>query len=213
MRENIPTEEEMRAALIERHGEEIQQRFAAASVAVCGLGGLGSNIAIALARAGVGHLHLIEFDRDDISNLNRQQYEAQTGQYKTEALAGNLRKIAPYIKITTDTVRITAENATELLQGEEIICEAFDSAEAKAMLVNHVLENMSDRYLVSGSGMAGIDSANLIKTRKLMDRFYLCGDGVSDVGDGLGLFSARVLVCAAHQATMILRIIAGMAEA
>ena len=209
MRENIPTEEEMRAALIERHGEEIQQRFAAASVAVCGLGGLGSNIAIALARAGVGHLHLIDFDRVDISNLNRQQYEAaQIGQYKTEALAGNLRKIAPYIKITTDTVRITAENATELLQGE-----AFDSAEAKAMLVNHVLENMSDRYLVSGSGMAGIDSANLIKTRKLMDRFYLCGDGVSDVGDGLGLFSARVLVCAAHQATMILRIIAGMTEA
>ena len=135
MRENIPTEEEMRAALIERHGEEIQQRFAAASVAVCGLGGLGSNIAIALARAGVGHLHLIDFDRVDISNLNRQQYEAaQIGQYKTEALAGNLRKIAPYIKITTDTVRITAENATELLQGEEIICEAFDSAEAKAML-------------------------------------------------------------------------------
>ena len=214
MRENIPTEEEMRAALIERHGEEIQQRFAAASVAVCGLGGLGSNIAIALARAGVGHLHLIDFDRVDISNLNRQQYEAaQIGQYKTEALAGNLRKIAPYIKITTDTVRITAENATELLQGEEIICEAFDSAEAKAMLVNHVLENMSDRYLVSGSGMAGIDSANLIKTRKLMDRFYLCGDGVSDVGDGLGLFSARVIVCAAHQATMILRIIAGMTEA
>ena len=165
MRENIPTEEEMRAALIERHGEEIQQRFAAASVAVCGLGGLGSNIAIALARAGVGHLHLIDFDRVEISNLNRQQYEAaQIGQYKTEALA-------PYIKITTDTVRITAENATELLQGEEIICEAFDSAEAKAMLVNHVLENMSDRYLVSGSGMAGIDSANLIKTRKLMDRF------------------------------------------
>ena len=115
----------------------------------------GSNIAIALARAGVGHLHLIDFDRVDISNLNRQQYEAaQIGQYKTEALAGNLRKIAPYIKITTDTVRITAENATELLQGEEIICEAFDSAEAKAMLVNHVLENMSDRYLVSGSGMA-----------------------------------------------------------
>ena len=76
MRENIPTEEEMRAALIERHGEEIQQRFAAASVAVCGLGGLGSNIAIALARAGVGHLHLIDFDRVDISNLNRQQYEA-----------------------------------------------------------------------------------------------------------------------------------------
>ena len=70
MRENIPTEEEMRAALIERHGEEIQQRFAAASVAVCGLGGLGSNIAIALARAGVGHLHLIDFDRVDISNLN-----------------------------------------------------------------------------------------------------------------------------------------------
>ena len=211
MRENIPTEEEMRAALIERHGEEIQQRFAAASVAVCGLGGLGSNIAIALARAGVGHLHLIDFDRVDISNLNRQQYEdAQIGQYKTEALAGNLRKIAPYIKITTDTVRITAENATELLQGEEIICEAFDSAEAKAMLVNGVLGAFPDKYLVSGSGMAGMGPANTVRTRRITERFYLCGDGISDVEDGIGLVSSRVMLCAAHQAHTVLRILAGM---
>ena len=71
-----PTREEMRRALEARHGAELQARFDAGRVAVCGLGGLGSNAAIALARAGVGHLHLIDFDRVDLSNLNRQQYKA-----------------------------------------------------------------------------------------------------------------------------------------
>lgn len=214
MSQQIPTREELFDALSERHGRELQEKFQAASVVVCGLGGLGSNIAISLARAGVGRLHLIDFDKVEISNLNRQQYMAdQLGIYKTEALQSNLRRIAPYTEIITDTVRITEENAGELLKNEDIICEAFDSAEAKAMLVNFVLENMQDKYLVSGSGMAGIASTNMIQTKKLSSRFYLCGDRVSDVSEGLGLFAPRVMACAAHQAHMILRIIAGKYDA
>ncbi len=93
----IPTKEEMYAALEERHGAEIQKRFAAASVAVCGLGGLGSNVAIHLARAGIGRLHLIDFDTVDITNLNRQQYfPDQLGEYKSQALKDTLQRIAPY---------------------------------------------------------------------------------------------------------------------
>lgn len=205
-----PSREEMCAELERRHGKELQNRFAAASVAVCGLGGLGSNVATALARAGVGHLHLIDFDRVDISNLNRQQYMAhQPGIFKTEAMKENLLALAPYIEITTDTVKITEENAGSLLKNDDIICEAFDVAEAKAMLANFVLENLPDKYFVSGSGMSGILSSNTIKTRKVAGKFYICGDETSDVDDGKGLFSARVMICAAHQANMILRIIAG----
>ena len=209
----IPSKEEMRQALDRRHGAKLQEKIAAASVAICGLGGLGSNIAIALARAGVGRLHLIDFDRVDLSNLNRQQYNVhQIGLYKTEALHENLRMIAPYCDVITDTVQITREDIPHLLKNDEIICEAFDRAEAKAMLVEGVLETFPQKYLVSGSGMAGIASANAIGTRKISKHFYLCGDEVSDVSAGLGLISSRVMVCAAHEANMVIRLIAGEIE-
>lgn len=208
------TKQELLAALAQKHGKELQDRFCGASVAICGLGGLGSNIAIALARAGVGKLHLIDFDKVEISNLNRQQYfVSQIGTYKTEALKDNLQKIAPYVEIKIDTVKISEDNIQDLFTDEEIICEAFDRPEAKSMLVNAVLENFPDKYLVAGSGMAGLSSANGIKTRRVTKRFYICGDGISDVDDGIGLYGARVLACAAHQATAILRILAGQFEA
>lgn len=205
----IPTEEEMRDALRKRHGEKLQEKFSSAAVAVCGLGGLGSNIAISLARAGIGKLILIDFDRVDVANLNRQQYKAsQVGRYKTEALAENLKEIAPYVRLETRTARVTEENAQELLGSAQVVCEAFDDARHKAMLASAVLETMPEKYLVAASGMAGLGSANLIKTRKVMSRFYLCGDGVSDAAEGEGLFSSRVTLCAAHQAHAVLQILA-----
>ncbi|MGN8897800.1 sulfur carrier protein ThiS adenylyltransferase ThiF [Flavonifractor sp. HCP28S3_F3] len=209
----IPTQEEMHRALEERHGQALQARFDAGRVAVCGLGGLGSNVAIALARAGVGTLHLIDFDKVDLTNLNRQQYMAdQLGRYKTEALAETLKRIAPYCKVRTDTVRVTEENLPELLTEDDIVCEAFDRPEAKAMLVSGVLEHFPQKPLVAASGMAGLGSANTIRTRRAFGKLYLCGDETSDVSHGLGLVSARVAVCAAHQANMILRLLAGETE-
>lgn len=209
----IPTKEEMQQALEERHGKELQKKFSSGKVAICGLGGLGSNIAISLARAGVGKLILIDFDRVDISNLHRQQYRvSQIGQNKTRALAAILREAAPYIEVVIHTVRITEENMEELLREVDIICEAFDRAEEKAMLVNGVLEKMPEKYLVAASGMAGLASANSIQTHRVTKNFYLCGDGTSDISDGMGLVSSRVMVCAAHQAHMVLRILADKYE-
>ena len=209
----IPTKEEMQRALEARHGKDLQAKFTGATVAICGLGGLGSNIAVSLARAGVGRLILIDFDQVDISNLHRQQYMAdQIGLYKTEALTENLKRIAPYVEIISHTARITEENFREFLQDADIICEAFDDAEAKAMLVNGVLEQLHTKYLIAASGMAGLSSANSIKTRRVMERFYLCGDGVSDVSDDIGLVAPRVMLCAAHQAQMVLRILSGNLE-
>lgn len=209
----IPSREVMREALNIRHGEELQDKISAARVAVCGLGGLGSNIAIALARAGVGHLHLIDFDRVDLTNLNRQQYAVgQLGQYKTDALRETLSLVSPYCDVTCDTIQVTEENLPDLLKTEDYICEAFDRAEAKAMLVSGVLEHFPEKYLVAASGLAGLGSANTIQTRRVSQRFYLCGDGTSDSSVGLGLVASRVLVCAAHEANMILRLIAGERE-
>lgn len=205
----IPTKEEWHKALSERYGEDVQKKFSSATVAICGLGGLGSNIAISLARAGIGKLILIDFDRVDITNLHRQQYKAnQIGKYKTEALSENLKEIAPYADLEIHTVRVTEENAAQLLQDTDIICEAFDNAETKAMLTNLVLETIADKFLVTASGMAGMGSANAIKTRRVAKRFYVCGDGVSDVAEAGSLTSSRVMLCAAHQAHTVLRILA-----
>ena len=204
----IPTKEEWIRALEARHGKERQERFSAATVAICGLGGLGSNIATALARAGIGRLILIDFDRVDLTNLHRQQYKAaQIGRFKTEALAENLKEIAPYVELQTQTVRVTEEMAPQLLRDADIVCEAFDNPECKAMLTDVVLSQMPEKYLVAASGMAGFGSANAIRTRKITGRFYLCGYGTSDVQDNIGLVSARVMLCAAHQAHTVLRIL------
>ena len=209
----IPTKEEWSKALCERHGEELQKKFSSATVAICGLGGLGSNIVVSLARAGIGKLILIDFDRVDITNLHRQQYKAnQIGMNKTDALRDNLLEIAPYVAIETHTERVAEENAAHLLQGADIICEAFDVAECKAMLTNLVLETMPDKYLVAASGMAGMGSANTIQTRRVSKRFYLCGDERSDVQSEGSLVASRVMLCAAHQAHTVLRILAGELE-
>lgn len=205
-----PTKEELRQALEDRVGPELQGKLSRATVAVCGLGGLGSHIAISLARSGVGHLILLDFDAVDITNLNRQQYKlSQIGQPKAEALADNLREVNPYLDYQASTVRLTEENIPALLGGADVICEAFDRADQKSMLVNCVLEQLPTIPLVAASGMAGLGDGNAIRTRKITRRFYLCGDGVSDVEDLGSLFAPRVMLCAAHQALTVLQILAG----
>ena len=208
------TEQEIDQVLEQRHTKETHRKIKASRVAIAGLGGLGSNIALMLARAGVGTLHLVDFDRVDTSNLNRQAYEIRDlGRYKTEAMTEKIREINPYIRVITDTVRVTEKNAARLFGEERLICEAFDVAENKAMLVNTVLEELPEAVLISGSGMAGYESGNRIQTKKRLNRLYLCGDGTSDIALGQCLMAPRVDICAAHQANMTLRLILGETEA
>ena len=207
------TKEEVYGALNERHSPEVQERLSRGRVAIAGLGGLGSNVAFALTRIGVGHLHLIDFDVVDLTNLNRQQYFMEhVGMNKTDALRSELVRVNPYLDIRTDCVRVTEENLEELFREEDIICEAFDVPEAKAMLVNGVLERFPEKKLVSATGMAGFESSNLIRTRRITRNFYLCGDGVTAPAYGRGLMAPRVAVCAAHEANMITRLILGEEE-
>ena len=206
----VPSREEILAALEKKQGRQATEKLQAATVAICGLGGLGSNIAISLARSGIGKLILIDFDTVDITNLHRQQYKAtQVGLPKAEALLEYLKEIAPYVEYEVYNEKVTAENAVRLLQGADIVCEAFDRADAKSMLVDVVLEQFPQKMLVAASGMAGFDSGNTIRTRKLTERFYLCGDGKSDVDQNIGLSAPRVMLCAAHQALTVIRLILG----
>ena len=210
---NIPTKQEMEQALIARAGEKVQKAFQNSTVAICGLGGLGSNIAISLVRAGVGRLILVDFDTVDVTNLNRQQYKAcQLGMEKSQALRENLLEIAPYLEITAHTAKITPGNAGSLLESADVVCEAFDRADQKSMLTEAVLTKLPKATLVAASGMAGLGDPNAIRTRRISRRFYLCGDGTSDV-EALGsLFAPRVMLCAAHQATTVLRILLDLTE-
>ena len=207
----VISKEEWNNALINRIGKVLHNVYAKSTVAICGLGGLGSNIANILARSGIGKLILIDYDKVDITNIHRQQYKiSQINKLKTTALKENLLEIAPYLEIEIHSVAITENNVKELLEKADIICEAFDKPEEKAMLVNTVMERMPNKYIVAASGMAGLNSPNSIQTRMVTKHFYISGDGVSDIGDGIEIMASGVTLCAAHQAHTVLRILANI---
>lgn len=191
---------------------EQSQRLQAAKVAIVGLGGLGSNVALWLARLGVGQLLLYDFDKVELSNLNRQYYFLEdVGQYKATALLRHLKAVDPYGNYCSRVVRLTEDNLPELLSEAHIVCEALDKPEAKALLVNGVLESFPDKYLVSASGLAGFASSASMQVRQVTPHFYLCGDGISDMLQ-LPLCGARVGLCAAQEALTIARIILQMED-
>ena len=191
---------------------EQSQRLQTAKVAIVGLGGLGSNVALWLARLGVGQLLLYDFDKVELSNLNRQYYFLEdVGQYKATALLGHLKAVNPYGNYHSRVVQLTEDNLAELLSEAHIVCEALDKPEAKALLVNGVLESFPDKYLVSASGLAGFASSASMQVRQVTPHFYLCGDGISDMLQ-LPLCGARVGLCAAQEALTIARIILQMED-
>lgn len=213
LREKRISREAFEAAFADRHGKENQKKLAHACVGIAGLGGLGSAIAIHLARLGVGKLVLADFDVVDLSNLHRQHYCINhIGMKKTEATLAQLQAINPFITIETHDTRITAENAPSIFASCDIVCEAFDQPDQKALLVETLLEKLVHIKIVSGSGMAGFGSANSITTKRVLERLYVCGDGSSDVAREGSLTSPRVGVCAAHQANMAMRLIFGETE-
>ncbi len=209
----MPEEEELESMMMARHTPNVHKKVKEGKVAVAGLGGLGSNIAIMLARIGVGKLLLIDFDVVEPSNLNRQSYNiSHLGMSKTTALKKQIEEINPFIKVETQNIKVTEDNVSELFSGYDIVCEAFDKPEAKSMLVNVVLDQFTDIKIVAASGMAGYDSSNLIKTAKPMNRLYLCGDFENGARIGQGLMAPRVQICAGHQANMVLRLLLGIED-
>jgi sulfur carrier protein ThiS adenylyltransferase len=165
-----------------------------------------------LARVGVGHLFLVDFDKVEPHNLNRQHYDTtHIGLDKTDALRAQMTRINPYVNIDTRTVRIDETNARGLFDGYNIVCEAFDRAESKAFLTSALLEH-GEVKVVSASGMAGCGDANGIKTVKAMKNLYLCGDSLPSEHGDVGFMAPRVSICAGHQANMVIRILLGLED-
>ena len=194
--------------LAARQTKAVQEKLARGRVAVAGLGGLGSNVALALARCGVGSLKLIDFDSVDAANIHRQAYFLRhIGRAKTEALAELIAEINPWIELSLDSAKLGGDNTADKLRGWPIIIEAFDLAESKAELVNIVLTGLPEARLICASGLAGLESANDIVSRKLGRRFFVCGDGRSEAAEGGSLMAPRVMVCAGHQANLAVSLI------
>lgn len=195
--------------LLKRNVKGISEKLKEAKVCILGLGGLGSNVAVLLARSGIGYLKLVDFDTVEASNLNRQQYRiSHIGIKKTEAMKSIIREINPFVEVDILDIKVDRENIYSIVGDSEIVVEAFDRAETKAMILEELLTD-KNKIVVSASGMAGLGSANEIVTRKIKDNFYLIGDNYSDYEEYSGIMSTRVMICAAHQANVVLRLILG----
>ncbi len=206
----IPSSEEFECLMMARHTPGIHQKIKKSIVGIAGLGGLGSNIAIALARIGVGALILVDFDVVEPSNLNRQQYFIhQIGMPKVEALQENLSKINPYVRVWLYNEKLDRNNVERIFKEADVVVEAFDRADEKAMLINAVSEKMPDKYIVAASGVAGYGDSNEIKTIRFSSRIFIVGDQETAAQTGIGLMAPRVGVVAHHQANTVLRILLG----
>jgi len=205
-----PPSEEFESLLLARHTPGVHRKIKTSIVGIAGLGGLGSAIAIALARIGVGKLILVDFDVVEPSNLNRQQYFIhQIGMPKVEALRKNIAGINPYVKIQIYQEKLERTNIERIFQEAEVVVEAFDRAEEKAMLINAISEKMPDKYIVAASGVAGYGDNNEIKTIRFSSKVFIVGDQKTAAQPGVGLMAPRVGIAAHHQANMVLRILLG----
>ncbi len=209
----VPALEEFECLMMSRHTPGVHQKIKKSVVGIAGLGGLGSVVAIALARVGVGTLILADFDVVEPSNLNRQQYYVhQIGMPKVEALRENLSKINPCVSIRTHRERLDPTNMERIFRDAEVVVEAFDRADQKAMLINAVSEQMPGKYVVAASGVAGYGDNNEIQTVRFSSKIFIVGDQKTAARPGVGLMAPRVGIAAHHQANLVLRILLGEEE-
>ncbi|MDT8718925.1 sulfur carrier protein ThiS adenylyltransferase ThiF [Clostridium sp. 19966] len=207
-RGEMPSKEELEALMVARHTPFVHEKLKKAKVGVAGLGGLGSNAAVALARMGVGKLLLVDFDIVEPSNLNRQYYFVRhIGMKKVEAMKETIKECNPFIDVETKDVFLDESNIKEIFKDVDIIIEAFDNASCKAALVAEVLSSMKDKKLIAASGVSGFYTANSVITRRIKDNFYMTGDLETEAGVGCGLMASRVAVAANHEANAAVRLL------
>ncbi len=168
-------------------------------IGIAGVGGIGSNVAVNLVRSGINYLKLVDMDRVEKSNLNRQFYFAdQIGQQKVDALTHNLQRINPALIIESVHTQITEENCQKLFADCTFLIEGVDRAESKKMLLEMVAPQV--KLLVSACGIGGRD-LTAISCRKIRN-CAIVGDFTSDCADNV-LYSHKLqAVCA--QMTQIL---------
>jgi sulfur carrier protein ThiS adenylyltransferase len=207
-RGEVPSRADLDALMAARHSPGVHERMQQAAVGIAGLGGLGSSVAIALARMGIGTLILVDFDVVEPSNLNRQQYYIEhLGLQKTEAMRQILNSVNPHVEVVLHPLVLERSNLAAVFQDVDIIVECFDRADQKVMLLEAVDELLPDVYYVGASGLAGYGESNAIQSRSLGERIFLVGDLVTAAEPGQGLMAPRVGIAAHHQANLVVSLI------
>ena len=199
--------EELEKQFFSKHDPKILSILRNSIVGIAGAGGLGSNVAFSLARAGIGTLIIADFDKIEPSNLNRHQYFIeQIGRSKVEALLENLRKINPFSKYKIHNLEINDDNISEIFADAEILVEAFDMAEMKKMLIESWISQFPKRPIIAASGLAGFGKNEKLHTRKI-GSLYICGDEDTEVEEGISPMAPRVGIVANMQANLVLELL------
>ena len=190
-----------------KHDPKILLALRASVVGIAGAGGLGSNAAVALVRAGIGKLIIADHDRIEMSNLNRQQYFwAQIGKVKVRALLENLRKISPFSEYVGHHVRLTPKNIPRIFKTVDVMIEAFDLADQKEMLLENWISHFPDKPIIMASGLSGFGKNQKLRTRRI-GNVYICGDEESEAEEGISPMAPRVGIVANMQANLALELL------
>jgi len=195
----------MQNSLFQRNVPGSTEILNASCVGLAGCGGLGSNAAVALTRAGIGHLILADLDRVELSNLNRQYFfQDDIGQYKVEALAKHLKAINPEVRIDANLNRILPDNISGIFEEASILIEAFDQAGQKKMLIDTWCALYPERPIIVGNGLSGLGRTNELGVVK-SGTIHFCGDLSTESSSGL--CSARVAIVANMQANVAIELL------
>lgn len=193
-------------SLLAYFSEEELNKIQSVKIGIAGAGGVGSNCAMCLVRSGFRKLKIIDFDRVEFSNLNRQFYFVdQVGTDKVAALAENLRMINPEAEVEAILDKLDAANLVSYFADCEIVVEALDQAEDKSVLVEKLLS--SKKLIVGASGMAGINNSDKIKIHRVKENLILVGDLESEVFGMQKAYAPKVSIVAAKQAEAVLKFI------
>lgn len=186
---------------------EIKNILKNKTVGIAGCGGIGSNVAIALARVGVGNLIIADFDIIDESNLNRQYFfHHQIGLAKASTLKDNIEKINHEVTVIAHNQKLESQHIINYFENCDLIVEAFDRAEYKSMIIKTVLVNFPEKYLICGNGMAGWGNSEEIKPN-YYDKLIICGDMHESVSENNPPLAPRVGIVANMMANEILKIL------
>ncbi|MBW2219542.1 MAG: sulfur carrier protein ThiS adenylyltransferase ThiF [Deltaproteobacteria bacterium] len=189
-------------------GSKALEKIQAVQVGIAGAGGLGSNCAANLTRCGFRRFTIVDFDNVEFSNLNRQFFFSnQVGKPKVDMLKENLLAVKPDLELKKKEKKIDRDNINDFFDACDIIVEAFDSAEAKKMIIEAYAG--SEKLMVSASGIAGWGKSDDIKIHRAGKNFFLIGDLISETTAELPPISPRVNIAAAKQADVILSHILG----
>ena len=190
-----------------KHDPKILPLIRKATIGIAGAGGLGSNVAVALARVGIGKLIIADFDKIETSNLNRQQYFIeQIGEPKVKALRDNLMKINPFSEYQIHHIKLDEKNIPIIYKNVDIMVEAFDKAEMKKMLIETWLSHFPEKPIIAGSGLAGFGMNEKIHTKKI-GNLYICGDEETESQKDISPIAPRVGIIANMQANLVLELL------